>query len=179
MNNDLRALCKSIIDVDDLRCSIKKLTENDTEVYRLVMQMQDIQDAQLDNPIMVQYCETRYCEKTRGMTDEQVIKLCRDIGWFVEEVVRYPDTPTGVYKFRWYSGGGHNGGTLYGTYINTNEVSFLEGVRKSLRDLLAQDAAFQERLLSVSDPMLVQYSAVAATAARITLGLLDAEGIEE
>ena len=69
------------------------------------------------------------------MTNEEAIALCRDIGWYVKEVVDYPDKPTGIYKFRLMQGFASD----YSAYIDTNQEPFATAVMRITRDYIEED----------------------------------------
>lgn len=74
------------------------------------------------------------------MTDKEAIALCRDIGWYVEEVIKHPDKPTGVYKFRLMRGMASD----YSAYIDTNQESFAAAALRIVMDYIAEDNRWRD-----------------------------------
>ena len=73
------------------------------------------------------------------MTDREAIRYCRDLGWFVEEVIFYPYRPTGVYKFRLMRGFASD----YSTYIDTNLGSFADAAVRIASDYVKEDDRYR------------------------------------
>ena len=73
-----------------------------------------------------------------NMTNNEVIRYCRDLGWIVEEQTEYPNQPTGIYRFAWPSGP-RSFAYDYSAYIDTNRERFADAVVRLATDYIRED----------------------------------------
>ena len=79
-----------------------------------------------------------------NMTNQEAIMHCRNLGWIVEEKTKYPDQPTGIYRFAWPS---RPRGCAYDylAYIDTNSEEFADAVVRLASDYVREDDRFRAR----------------------------------
>ena len=78
------------------------------------------------------------------MTKDEAIMYCRDLGWLVEEEMKYPQQPTGVYGLRWPTWPG-SFAYDYSAYIDTNRESFADAVVRIASEYVREDDRYRAR----------------------------------